>query len=283
MNLSSARIFLLEKLRSNYDQPEAASIARIVLEDAFHSKKSSPERFLERGEETLLMEIASRLEAGEPVQYVLGMADFFGLQFRVNPAVLIPRQETEELVAWVLAHLKTQPIVAPTLLDIGLGSGCIGITLKKKFPALQLYGLEKSTTALAVARENAAQLLGEQARTLLEGDLLNEQDWHLFPMIDVLVSNPPYIPQRERTLMPAQVLAYEPELALFVPDDDPLRFYRALAAFARAKMLPGSMIFLECNEYNIQDVVVLLRQMGLTQLEVRQDINGKERMVKGQR
>lgn len=283
MNLSSAKIFLTEKLSRTYDPGEAASIVRIVLEDAFHSKKSAPGRALGSEEEHLLIEIANRLEAGEPVQYVLGRAEFFGLTFLVNPAVLIPRQETEELVAWVLEHLKTQPTATPNLLDVGLGSGCIGITLKKKFPGLQLYGLEKSQAALAVARENAARLLGEQPSTLLEGDILNEPDWQLFPPIDILVSNPPYIPYRERALMPEQVLAHEPALALFVPDDDPLRFYRALGAFAVANMLPGSVLFLECNEYNAQEVVALLQELGFMGLELRRDINGKERMVKGRR
>ena len=280
MTLSAAKIFLTEKLAKIYDVGEEASIVRIVLEDAFQSRKSSSERILDRGEENLLIEIANRLVAGEPVQYVLGTADFFGLTFQVNPAVLIPRQETEELVAWVLEHLKTQSTVTPTLLDVGLGSGCIGITLKKKFPDLQLYGLEKSPAALEVARHNAARLLGEQPYTLLEGDILQVQDWGLFPPMNILVSNPPYIPQHERVLMPEQVLAHEPALALFVPDDDPLRFYRALATFALATMLPGSVVFLECNEYNTQEVVILLQEMGLTKVEVRRDVSGKERMVK---
>ncbi len=266
-----------------YDSGEASSIVRIVLEDAFQSRKSSAERILDIAEESHLIEIADRLVAGEPVQYVVGTADFFGLTFQVNPAVLIPRQETEELVAWVLEYLKTQPTATPTLLDVGLGSGCIGITLKKKFPGLQLYGLEKSPAALEVARHNAAHLLGKQAYTLLEGNILDEQDWLLFPPIHILVSNPPYIPQRERVLMPEQVLAHEPALALFVPDDDPLRFYRALGAFALATMPPGSAVFLECNEYNAGEVVALLREMGLTEVELRRDLSGKERMVKGSR
>lgn len=283
MNLSSAKIFLVDKLSRNYDESEAFSIARIVLEDAFNSKKSTGGRVLDSKEEIRLLEITNRLVAGEPVQYVLGMADFFGLKFRVSPAVLIPRQETEELVAWVLEYLKTQPIATPVLLDVGLGSGCIGLTLKKNFPALHLYGLEKSPAALAVARYNAEHLLGEQSRTLLEGDILQEADWRLFPTVDVLVSNPPYIPHHERTLMPDNVLAHEPALALFVPDDDPLLFYRALTSFAMSTMSPGSVLFLECNEHNIQAVVTLLHQMDLIDLEVRRDINGKERMVKAKR
>ncbi|MEO6039379.1 MAG: peptide chain release factor N(5)-glutamine methyltransferase, partial [Saprospiraceae bacterium] len=152
MDLYSAKIFLSEKLSKTYEKEEIASVVRIVLEDVFDSRKSSPQRILGVGEESQLKTIAKRLAAGEPVQYVLGMADFFGLRFLVNPAVLIPRPETEELVDWAWQHLKVQPKAQPTLLDVGLGSGCIGLTLKKKFPPLQLYGLEKSPAALAVAR-----------------------------------------------------------------------------------------------------------------------------------
>ncbi len=283
MDLSSAKNFLSEKLSRIYDSGEAASIARIVLEDVFNAKRSAPDRMLEIGEEEQLHALASRLAAGEPVQYVLGMADFFGLRFQVNPAVLIPRQETEELVEWVLENLKTSAKPQPTVLDVGLGSGCIGLTLKQKFPTLQLYGLEKSPPALAVASANAQRLLPGQSVQLVEGDILRPADWALFPMIDVLVSNPPYIPQQERGLMPEHVLAHEPELALFVPDDDALLFYRALADFALAKMSPGGVFFFECNEYNAQEVAQLLRDAGLQDLVVRQDLAGKERMVGGRR
>ena len=283
MNLDSAKILLTKKIADTYDSGEAASVVRIVMEDALGSRKSPAERILEPTEEKLLVEIGDRLAAGEPVQYVLGMVDFFGLKFLVNPAVLIPRPETEELVAWVMEYLKRQSGPAPALLDVGLGSGCIGLSLKKKFPSLQLYGLEKSPAALAVACENAARLLGALPRTLLEGDIRLPDDWLLFPAIDVLVSNPPYIPYRERALMPERVLDHEPALALFVPDDDPLQFYRALAAFAMTRMAPGSVLFLECNEYNIQEVMVLLHQAGLIDIEVRRDINGKERMIKSRR
>jgi len=283
MTLSSARIFLTEKLQLCYEQEEAISIVRIVLEDAFDSRKSGLERLMTVGEEAQLTEISSRLLAGEPVQYVLGVADFFGLQFQVRPAVLIPRPETEELVAWVLAYLKTQPKAQPAVLDVGLGSGCIGLSLQKKFPALQLYGLEKSPAALTVARANAERLLPGKTQALFAGDILQSGDWDLFPLIDVLVSNPPYIPQWERALMPDLVLRHEPDLALFVPDDDPLLFYRALGEFALAKLTPGGAFFFECNEFNAQEVASLLRDQGFREVVVRLDLAGKERMVGGRK
>ncbi|MFN0034079.1 MAG: N5-glutamine methyltransferase family protein [Saprospiraceae bacterium] len=160
MSSNFARAFLIEQLSPRYGEGEARAIARIVFEDAFDRGRAFEEERFEK--------ILSRLAAGEPVQYVLGEADFFGLKFKVSPAVLIPRQETEELVAWVLEHLpppspppKGDKLASPTLLDIGLGSGCIGITLKKKMPGLQLFGLEKSPAALAIAVENAERILSE--------------------------------------------------------------------------------------------------------------------------
>ena len=156
---------LASALAPRYGAGEAAFIARIVAEDVFSLKKY-PTQALTEAETVQFEDIKSRLTAGEPVQYVLGEADFFGLKFRVSPAVLIPRQETEELVAWVLEHLKTQNFAAPNLLDIGLGSGCIGITLKKNCPRLHLYGLEKSPAALAVALENARRILTPSSLTL---------------------------------------------------------------------------------------------------------------------
>ena len=227
MKSALSRSFLVEQLTPRYGEGEAKAIARIVFEDAFdHGRAFEEARFLE---------ILQRLLAGEPVQYVLGEADFFGLKFKVSPHVLIPRQETEELVAWVLEHLKIfPPVHAPRLLDIGLGSGCIGITLKKKMPDLQLFGLEKSPTALAIAIENAEHILSSGTPNpqspkssnpqFLQGDILNHSDWDLFPPLDVVVSNPPYIPHSEKSLVPEHVFAHEPALALFLHDPDQLLF-----------------------------------------------------------
>ncbi|HRI60582.1 MAG TPA: HemK/PrmC family methyltransferase, partial [Saprospiraceae bacterium] len=242
MTTISARNLLTEQLTPRYGAGEAASIARIVLEDAFSvdggrwtvdgGRLTADGGRWTADDQEKLQQILARLLAGEPVQYVLGEADFFGLKFRVNPAVLIPRQETEELVAWVLEHLKSSDLEHPAVLDIGLGSGCIGITLKKKFPRLHLYGLEKSKAALDVALENARRILGETtAFEFMEGDILSYPDWANFPLLDVVVSNPPYIPFAEKNMVPEHVVAHEPALALFVDDDDPLLFYRTIADF----------------------------------------------------
>lgn len=220
---------------------------------------------------------------------MLGVADFFGLKFKVNPAVLIPRQETEELVAWILTELKTPPRFSttqqPLLLDIGLGSGCIGITLKKKFPVLQLIGLEKSPEALAVALENAEHILGEcsPAPQLYPGDVLDRSVWAKLPMLDVVVSNPPYIPYQEIDLVPEHVAAHEPALALFVEGPDPLLFYRTIADLSLEKLAPGGMLFFECNEFNARQVEALLQEKGFASVELRKDLAGVERMVRATR
>lgn len=162
---------LILDLTPRYGPGEARSIARIVFEDAFGTRRPAEKVFSEM-EELQFPDIRRRLLLGEPVQYVLGQADFFGLKFKVNPAVLIPRQETEELVAWALEVLKERALPHPAVLDVGLGSGCIGITLKAKRPDIRLYGLEKSPAALEVASENARRILGDQTFTFVSGDIL---------------------------------------------------------------------------------------------------------------
>jgi release factor glutamine methyltransferase len=274
MTKSTARATLVAQLTPRHGAGEAAAIARIVFEDLFGP--------LATFDESQFQAICQRLVAGEPVQYILGEADFFGLKFKVSPAVLIPRQETEELVAWVLEHLKINQLAAANLLDIGLGSGCIGITLRRKWPTLGLWGLEKSPAALALATQNAARILGERAdfRFVL-GDVLGPADWAQFPALDVVVSNPPYIPQAEKKWMPEHVLAHEPALALFVDDADPLLFYRAIADFSLKKLKPGGALFFECNEFNASEVATLLLQKGFRDVELRRDLAGAERMVRG--
>ena len=282
MTASSARTLLIEQLTHRYGAGEAKAIARIVLEDAFEKKWTTDDEQLTVAEVQHLENITARLVGGEPVQYVLGQADFFGLKFKVNPDVLIPRQETEELVAWVLEYLKNSASAHPALLDIGLGSGCIGVTLKKKFQRLELYGLEKSPAALKVATDNALHILGEQGMfKFFEGDIFNYLDWDKFPQLDVVASNPPYIPLVEKSIMPEHVTAHEPPQALFVDDEDPLIFYRAIADFALQKLHPGGALFFECNEFNVREIEVLLREKGFDKVELRKDLANAERMAHG--
>ncbi len=171
---------------------------------------------------------------------------------------------------------------AVSLLDIGLGSGCIAIILKKKIPDIELYGLEKSADALSVAVLNAQRILGKNAQfQFFQGDILNASGWQTFPVLDVIVSNPPYIPTAEKALMPEHVLEYEPALALFVSNEDPLVFYSTIANFALEKLRPGGVLFFECNEFNATQVAALLSEKGFRDVVLRKDLSGADRMVRG--
>lgn len=266
---------LTEALTPAYGGGEASSIARIVAEDAFHLKGNAG-RELDQVEYTHYLDISQRLLSGEPVQYVLGQADFFGMKFRVSPATLIPRQETEELVAWVLEEPVSNDV---KLLDVGLGSGCIAISIRKKRPGWTVYGMEVSEEALAVAQQNSETLVGGDTR-FFHGNALKKQDWQNLPALDIVISNPPYIPAAERTLVPAHVLNHEPHLALFVTDDDPLLFYRVIAGMSLEKLKSGGRLFFECNEFNAGEVAEMLGQSGFTSIESRKDICGADRMVR---
>ena len=275
MSVEPAQDLMRQQLTPRDGSGEARAITRIVFEDVFDRGRAFDAAKFD--------EILLRLVAGEPVQYVIGTADFFGLKFKVDPSVLIPRQETEELVAWVLEALKSfSPLASPALLDIGLGTGCIGITLKKKRPGIQLFGLEKSPSALSIATENATRILsaGVSSPQFFLGDILDPGDWLKFPKLDVVVSNPPYIPYSEKNLVPDHVLSHEPALALFVDDPDPLLFYRVIADFSKEKLNPGGLLFFECNEFNAPEVARLLQEKGFSSVELRKDLAGSERMVK---
>ena len=268
---------LVFQLTDRYGAPEAGSIARIVLEDEFGAKHVNYWQIPDENAQKRFDFIAQALVAGQPVQYVLGMADFFGLKYKVTPAVLIPRQETEDLVDWILKWLKKEKMPQPQLLDIGLGSGCIGITVKYKQRDVQLTGMEKSPEALAIAAENAQRLLGPDQVDFRLNDILtlepSAEKWH------VIVSNPPYIPRTEAAIMPEHVLAHEPELALFVEDPDALLFYRVIADFAQQHLLEGGALFFECNEFNASEVVEMLQEKGFSEVELRKDISDADRMV----
>jgi release factor glutamine methyltransferase len=272
---------LLTDLTPRYGAGEARSIARIVFEDVFETH--SPASFqLSDTQRARFLDIRQQLLLGKPLQYVLGQADFFGLKFKVNPSVLIPRQETEVLVAWVLDWLKDRPGTTPAILDIGLGSGCIGISIKAKRPDVNLHGLEKSPEALELAIANAIRLLGAGNFSFVCADILDRSCWESFEQLDLIVSNPPYIPHAEKPLMPEYVLAHEPPLALFVADSDPLLFYRTILEFAMEKLKPGGGLFFECNEFNATEVADLLRNANFETVELRKDLSGANRMVTGQ-
>jgi release factor glutamine methyltransferase len=267
---------LVHALTPRYGAAEASSIARIVLEDAFHARAVADFE-LPADAMPLWQALLARLEAGEPVQYVLGQADFFGLTFRVDPRVLIPRQETEELVALALQLLRGKP--GPTVLDIGTGSGCIAITIQKKRPDARVFAVDISADALAVAAENARNL--QAAVSFEQGDILDPAFECSAGALDLVVSNPPYIPYSESPLLPEHVIRHEPELALFAPETDPLCFYRRIGAWAADHLKPGGWLLFEINEFRADGVADILRQLGYAQVEIYPDLSGAPRIARG--
>ena len=215
------------------------------------------------------------LKDGYPVQYVTGQAEFCSLILDVTPEVFIPRPETEELVHWIIKDL-TNP--APVILDIGTGSGCIALALKKYIPASGMLATDVDGSALVVASKNAGNL--ELDIQFFLHDILTDKSPSGLPMSDIIVSNPPYVPMSERNAMPTQVKDHEPGAALFVADDDPLLFYTSIAGFACKQLKEGGQLYLEIHEKFGMKVMDLLREKGFASLELRQDINGKDRMIK---
>ena len=276
---------IVDTLVPKVEEREARALAFIVLEDAFGLSRTDiylgKDTAFSEDDTIRLEKILRRLEQGEPVQYVIGTAQFCDLTFRVTPDTLIPRPETEELVGWVASLL---PFEAPcSVLDVGTGTGCIAISLAKQFPRAQVTAWDISEGALAVARQNA-QVNGvtvDFRRTdVLEvvNDAVASTPTHA-PLY--IVSNPPYICERERAEMETHVLDYEPASALFVPDTDPLLFYRALARLGQ--QLHAAAVLVEINQAYGQETVRMFQSSGYSNVELRRDIYGKDRMIKAVR
>ena len=295
MNYGAAQSTLRERLAGSYEASEAAAIAALVLESVTGVERNSlglyTDRQLTPEQQVQVLAHAERLAAEEPVQYVLGEAWFYGLRLYVDRAVLIPRPETEELVDWIVRDLRAAhpelaqkgPLDADRtdllkILDVGTGSGCIALALKSAMPRAEVWGCDVSEAALNVARRNGSDC---NIRVDFQGiDFLDEAQQRLLPSVDVLVSNPPYIPLRDKESMHGNVVRYEPHGALFVPNDDALLFYRAIARFARKRLHPEGVIYLEIHEGLGKDVEALFRNEGFPSVELRKDMQGKDRMVK---
>lgn len=276
---------IVDTLVPTVEEREARALAFVVLEDAFGLSRTDiylgKDTAFSEDDTIRLEKILRRLEQGEPVQYVIGTAQFCDLTFRVTPDTLIPRPETEELVGWVASLLPSD--ASCSVLDVGTGTGCIAISLAKQFPRAQVTAWDISEGALAVAWQNA-QVNGvtvDFRRTdVLE--VVNDAVASM-PLSDALfiVSNPPYICERERTEMEAHVLDYEPASALFVPDTDPLLFYRALARLGQ--QLKATAVLVEINQAYGQETVRMFQLSGYSNVELRRDIYGKDRMIKAVR
>lgn len=283
MTIQSAFAGLVEAIKPVYDAREAANIAHLVMEHITGLGKLDrvvhKDADLSPVQETQYHQAMKALLEHRPVQHITGKSWFYGLELMVNDQVLIPRPETEELVEWILLDHPSQP--ALRLLDVGTGSGSIPIALKKQWPVADIWAMDISACAIAVATRNAG-IQHAQIR-FLHQDVLSPDAFKVLPSFNIIVSNPPYIPERERKEMQTQVEAFEPSIALFVPDKDPLLFYRAIAALAKEKLEPGGKLYFEIHESYGPEVVEMLQKKGFVHVLLRQDMFGKNRMVRATR
>lgn len=316
MTIHEARLQLTDRLQSIYDTREAANITDWVLEHLTGWKKIDrivhKDKPLSPEQDSQLAQYIIELLTHKPIQYVLHEAWFDGMRLYVDENVLIPRPETEELVEWIVKEKNAEygiqntearsqhseasiqnkeegptadssrplagPITDSRILDIGTGSGCIPIALKKHLPATEVFACDVSEGALNVAKNNAATQ--QTSIEWLHYDFLNTSNWQHFPQVNIIVSNPPYIPVKDKATMQENVLQHEPHLALFVENDDPLLFYRSIAAFAKEKLLPGGSIYVEIHEDLGEATQQLFLNNGFSHAEIRKDMQGKDRMVK---
>ncbi|UKM63584.1 peptide chain release factor N(5)-glutamine methyltransferase [Flavobacteriaceae bacterium GSB9] len=219
------------------------------------------------------------LKKEKPIQYIVGETEFFGLPFQVNENVLIPRPETEELVEWVLKKVDAK--VQISILDIGAGSGCIAIALAKHLPDAKVYALDVSPKALKVASKNA-KMNGVEV-TFIEADILSVDNITGHIKFDIVVSNPPYVREKEKQYMKSNVIDNEPHIALFVKDEDPLVFYKAITDFANDNLNNSGLLFFEINEYLGKAMIDMLRHKNFEHIELKQDIFKKDRMIKAEK
>lgn len=270
--------YIRKELAQHYPPTEIESFIRLVF--SWLKGYSQTDIQLKAGQNLgaedrqQIIEFVERLKTNEPIQYILGETEFYGLPFRVSPAVLIPRPETEELVDWIL---KENQLANPVILDVGTGSGCIPVSLKKNLPDAQVSACDISPEALAIAHQNA--VLNEVDVNFFELDILTNFNLELREQPDILVSNPPYITEKEKEQMQPNVLGFEPHLALFVANHAPLVFYEALAQFGTLNLKPGGKLFWEINETYGPECVRLLAQWGYRDVQLRRDMQGRNRMI----
>ena len=283
MTLKSLKTYFNNALLGYYPETEVNSFFYMLTESILEMRRIDVALKLEeliKGEVYNKFQSATeRLQKYEPIQYIIGDTEFYGLNFKVDASVLIPRPETEELVSWIINDIKAQQTNKETLniLDIGTGSGCIAITLAKHLPNAKVFALDISKDALIVAKTNAA--LNEVDISFLEENVL---DWSSDELkFDIIVSNPPYVRELEKDMMTDNVLKHEPHLALFVKDDDPLLFYREITQISKQILNSTGQLYFEINEYLGEDTQHLMQKEGFERIEMKQDIFDKDRMIKG--
>lgn len=280
MTIKHYRDYFIEELTPLYDVGEVESFFYLILEAKHQLQRVDlalqPDLVFSDEEIVIWNFILEQLKKEIPIQYILGVTHFYGLEFEVNSAVLIPRPETEELVDWIIQHSKSKAQISKLkILDIGTGSGCIAIALAKNLQNAQVFALDVSEQALATAKTNAE--LNQVTIQFLHQSILEIED--LAQEFDVIVSNPPYVRELEKQEIKKNVLENEPHLALFVEDNDALIFYRKIAQLAQKNLNSEGQLYFEINQYLGQEMLDLLRKMGFKNCELRKDIYGNDRMI----
>jgi len=295
MTIDEARKEIIKNIRDIYEQNESNNIAELLIESITKLSRSERiidgNRILSIAQENLLHSSNFRLQKHEPIQYIINEAWFAGMRFYVDKNVLIPRPETEELVEWVVEEYRienTEDRIQNAeyrvqnsgfkILDVGTGSGCIAIALKNKLPLSEVWACDISDQALNIARINADAL--QATIDFVPLNFLDPGQRRQLPNVDVIVSNPPYVPQNEKTEMKRNVVEYEPSTALFVTDDDPLIFYKAIAEFGREKLNKGGRIYAEIHENLGEPVKGLFLSEGYQTVQLKKDLQEKDRMIK---
>lgn len=275
--------YIQDTLKDYYPLSEIKAFTRLIMERVCdiqpHQFLLCKDKELSGKEKEQIHNIIKRLIKYEPIQYIFGLTDFYGFEFEVNPSVLIPRPETEELVELIVHDYPKKPV---DILDVGTGSGCIAITLRRLLAKSQVSALDISPEALKVAKRNAIR--NRVQLTFYEKDILQPSATadSIPEEFDVIVSNPPYVMEKEKAEMEKNVLDYEPSLALFVPNDNPLLYYHNITRFAEQKLKKKGYLYFEINSQLGTQIVDMLRQMEFKNIELIQDLSGKDRFVKAQ-
>ena len=282
MSVAIAYEFLRKSIAEIYSDQEAASVSTIILEDVFGITKlkrlSNPEKEFNSTDLLRLTDFIKRLLNHEPVQYVTGIAHFMDLKLEVNSNVLIPRPETEELLQWIIDDFLNSTKTVKVL-DIGTGSGCIALALKKYLKSSEVYALDKSKNALNLAINNAKK--NQLEVYFIHDDILFLSSKQLLKF-DIIVSNPPYVLLSEKKLMNKNVLEHEPHLALFVDDYDPILFYKAIVDYSLNNLNSKGLLYFEINEKYGEEIKIMLLNLNFINIELRKDFFGKDRFIKAQ-
>lgn len=282
MTVSDLKNHFFSTLSGAYSKEEAGAIFHILTSEFLNLSRLDialePKRQLSVKQVQQFTIAIEKLQEHKPVQYITGKTEFFGLTFKVNPNVLIPRPETEELIQWILNDLREKGNKEMKILDIGTGSGCIAVSLAKSLPKAKVTAIDFSKEALLIARENAR--MNKVKVSFVECDILQVVD--LEEEYDLIVSNPPYVRDLEKTHMQKNVLHYEPETALYVRDDNPLIFYKRISELAIRALKPDGALYFEINQYLGEQTEKLLKEKDF-RTTLKKDIFGVDRMLKGKK